>query len=93
MAESIRETGRRRARLTAVAVGATSVFGAGAIAAAVYAPAVVQNISTTGTSQAPATGSDGGSLNSGSQRHQRSQQYQGLQPSQGGGAMGTSSGS
>ena len=94
MAESIREIGRRRARLTAVAVGSASIFGAGAIAAAVYVPAVVQNVSTTGTDQAPATGSDGSGLSNGSQRYQSGQQYyQGLQQSQGGGAMGHSSGS
>lgn len=109
MGESIRETGRRRARLAAVAVGATGVFGVGAVAAAVYVPAAVPGVTNPGVSgssddsgQGSVPGQDGsgttnGPLDSGGVRHGRHQQYQsgtqGLTPSQGGAPMGQSSGS
>jgi hypothetical protein len=103
MGESIRETGRRRARLAAVAVGATSVFGVGAIAAAVYVPAAVQGVTDSPGTGSDTSGSSGGSGTSGNSpdngtsRQGRHQQYQsgqqGLQSSRGGGAMAHSSGS
>ena len=47
MGQNIRETGRRRARVTAVAIGTSSVLGAAAIAAVVYTPSAVQTVSNT----------------------------------------------
>lgn len=95
--QNTRESGRRRARVAAVAVGASSVLGAGAIAAAVYAPAAVQNVSNTSGSTSGNFGTDGSSSGSNGGSQQYRQQYppfqQGLQPSQGGGAFGHSSGS
>jgi hypothetical protein len=99
MGQNIREVGRRRARMVAASVGATSVLGAAGIAAAVYAPAAVQNVSTTsgsGSSDSGTGSSDSGSTGSGSsqQYQQQNQQFQqGLQSSQGGSAFGRSSGS
>jgi hypothetical protein len=57
MGESIRETGRRRARLAAVAVGASGVFGVGAIAAAVYVPAAVPGVTNPGVTDPGGSGS------------------------------------
>lgn len=89
MGQNMRETGRRRARVAAVAIGTSSVLGAAALAAAVYTPSAVQTVSnTSGTS----SGSEGDVQQyQQSQRHQQPQQ--GLQRSQGGHALGHSSGS
>jgi hypothetical protein len=87
LSQNIRETGRRRARVAAVAIGTSSVLGAAALAAAVYAPSAIQNVSDT-------SGSSGGSISSdsnGAQQYQPS--HHGLQSSRGGGAFGHSSGS
>ena len=92
MGQNIREVGRRRARMVAVSVGATSILGAAAIAAAVYAPAAAQTVSTTSNSSSSDSGSTGsGSTQQYQQRYQQSQQ--GLQSSQGGSSFGHSSGS
>lgn len=84
MGESIRETGRRRARLAATAVGASGLMAAAAVAAAVYTPAAAQNVSTTDSTQNSGTyGSDNSQLgpSSGYESGHRSRgnQYQGNQ--------------